>query len=127
MDGQPAALPPTLFAIPMVMVLLWLGHLRWIGAIYLVIAITAGFLAAVYASIAALGMLGVPLCIFGCVAEDISSARWKVQIVGAIGGLVGALVPFLALLPLGQRLRDATALTLMTFALFALALFGSIG
>src|SRR5262245_22911506 len=95
-------LSPNLFAIPLALALLWLGRLRWLGAIYVALTAPAGWFAAIYASMYAHSALQISLCLFSCSAEDVAANAWREQIVGAVGGFVGAAVPFLLLTLLGR-------------------------
>lgn len=120
-------LAPTVFAILPAIALVWLGRLRWLGAAYLIVVVSLAFFAATAAAMYFFGVLHVSLCIFGCSEEIAASNIWKTQVVGAIGGMVGALVSFLCLTLLGPALRDRQALLIEACALPVLAYLGSIG
>ncbi len=125
-----AAIAPILLALPLAGVLLFLGRLRWLGAIYLIASIGAAYFLSVGAAILVFNWLDIGMCLF-CSPEDAAEHFRRTllpqQLVGATGGLVGGLLSYLALMPLGARLRDRRALTLMGVALPLLALCGAVG
>lgn len=125
-----AAVAPILLALPLAGALLFSGRLRWIGAVYLIASIGAAYFLSVGAATVAFSWLDIGMCLF-CSPEDATAHFRRTllpqQIVGATGGLVGGLLTFLALMPLGADLRDRRSLTLMAIALPLLAFCGAVG
>ncbi|MEQ1818875.1 MAG: hypothetical protein ABL871_09715 [Terricaulis sp.] len=120
---------PMLFGLPLALTLLWLGRLRWVGALYLALAIAAAYYAAIFASIAAYSQVNANFCP-SCIADETARTAHVIrndQIIGAAGGAVGAFLSFLAAALLGQKLRDGHALILMAIGVALLALIGAFG
>jgi len=116
---------PLFFVLPLIAALMRLGHLRLFGALYLVLVVSASFVAAIYAAIITLPAVNGSLCIF-CSAQEQAANMPRVQITGAVAGFVGSALPFAATTLLGADIRDRKALVVMASAALVLALFGAI-
>lgn len=125
-NSQYGFLAPLFFALPLSAALMWLGRLRLFGALYLVLVVSASFVAAIYAAIVTLPAVNGSLCIF-CSAQEQAANMPRVQITGAVAGFVGGALPFAAITLLGPDMRDRKTLMVMASAAPLLALFGAIG
>lgn len=127
---EQAAIAPILFALPLAGTLLFLGRLRWFGAIYLIAAIGAAYFVSVGASILLFDVLDIGICLFCSPADAAAHFRRTVaaqQLVGATGGLLGGLLTFLSLMLLGADLRDRSSRRTIAIALPFLAFAGAVG